>query len=331
MNLIDTDTYKTLKNGSGFIQIQEPGYLQIKGADRVSFLQRQSTNDVQLTANNRSVPTVLTSSTARILDVLTCFNEPGDHQDPDLCVLTLPGRGETTLPYLRSRIFFMDKVEILDISQSYAQFDIFGPETESLLTKAGVLTGTEWAHMPQRLSLRDDDETIFILIPPQGVFGLGCRLIVPIDRSAVLESWLISSGIIRVEPNVYELLRIEAGLPGEKTELTEDYTPLEAQLGSLVSDTKGCYTGQEIIARQITYDKVTRKLTGLKLNKEASPGSAVFVEGKNIGRITSSVISPSHGPIGLAVLKRPFFDPGTQVSIQSEDQTTTGNTTSLPF
>jgi len=225
----------------------------------------------------------------------------------------------------------MDKVEIHDISQSYAQFDVFGPETESLLDKTGVFTGIEWTQNPQRLSLSDDEDTRFLLLPPQGVFGLGCRFIVPTDRSAVLESRLISSGMVRVEPNVYELLRIEAGLPGEETELTEDYTPLEAQLGSLVSDTKGCYTGQEIIARQITYDKVTRKMTGLKLNKEASPGSAVFVEGKNIGRITSSAISPSHGPIGLAILKRPFFEPGIQISIHSEGQTTTGVTTSLPF
>jgi folate-binding protein YgfZ len=334
MNMVDNDPDdldKALKTGSGFTQILEPGFLKLKGPDRISFIQRQSTNDVQLTANNRSVPTVLTSATARILDVLTCFNEPGNMQEPELCVLTLPGRGEKTLQYLKSRIFFMDKVEIHDLSSSYAQFDVFGPETEALLGKAEVLSDADWTHIPQSLSIPGDEDLSFWIIPPKGVFGMGCRMIVPTERSAAFQSWLISSGIIRVEPKAYEFLRIEAGLPGEKTELTEDYTPLEARLEALVSDSKGCYTGQEIIARQITYDKVTRKLTGVMLSQEAGPGSSVLVEGKNIGQITSSTISPSHGPIGLAVLKRPFFETGTRVSIDFEGQTFAGKTTGLPF
>ena len=129
----------------------------------------------------------------------------------------------------------------------------------------------------------------------------------------------------------YEILRIEAGVPAAESELTDAYNPLEAGLQAAISESKGCYTGQEIIARQITYDKVTRRLVGLTSAQELKVGCTVMSEDKRVGAVTSTAISPRLGPIALAYIKRPNDIPGTQVTILDDDSTVAGLVSSLPF
>ena len=103
--------------------------------------------------------------------------------------------------------------------------------------------------------------------------------------------------------------------------MSEAYTPLEVGLQAAISDSKGCYTGQEIIARQITYDKVTQQLRILRMEKPLEPGAQVRVEGKKAGVLTSAAESPQFGPVGLAVLKRPHHEIGTLVELETVDGT----------
>jgi folate-binding protein YgfZ len=98
--------------------------------------------------------------------------------------------------------------------------------------------------------------------------------------------------------------------------LTGEYNPLEAGLAWACADNKGCYTGQEIIARQITYDKVMRTLVGLVAAHPLTPGAEVMAEGRSVGQVTSAAHSPGlDAPIALAVVKRPANTPGTQVTV----------------
>jgi len=116
-------------------------------------------------------------------------------------------------------------------------------------------------------------------------------------------------------PEEYHCMRVECGQPAPFSEWTEDYTPLEVGLEWAVSDRKGCYTGQEVLARQVNYDKITRQLVGLTLQAGPPSAAQVQAEGKTIGVVTSSVISPRFGPIALAVLRRPYHAPGTAVLV----------------
>ena len=108
-----------------------------------------------------------------------------------------------------------------------------------------------------------------------------------------------------------QVLRVEAGLPGAGAELSGDFTPLESGLRSAVSENKGCYTGQEIIARQISYDKITQFLVGLHLDTSTALGTRLYSEGRPVGAITSVAISPRFGAIALGIVRRPHHETGT--------------------
>lgn len=314
--------YDAAREGAAFWRVPDPGWILIAGEDRADFVQRQTTNDVRQLAPDRAVLTVLTSATARILDVWRLVAE-GDA----IGVITLPGRGAATARYLQRRIFFMDKVTVTDASDTLAQVDVMGPGAAGTLAALGlpelpgpdVVTGFEMSGVPA------------CAIGQGGAPGLGWRLIVPRRALDALETRLAEAGARPLAPEAYDAVRVEAGLPAAGHELTDAYTPLEAGLRAAVHEAKGCYTGQEVLARQINYDKITRQLAGLRLDKPVTSGAAVQVEGRSAGEITSAVESPRLGPIALAVIKRPHFAPGTVVSVIAGDGTARGEVVPLPF
>jgi folate-binding protein YgfZ len=162
---------------------------------------------------------------------------------------------------------------------------------------------------------------------------LGLRLLVPAQQLTMLKEFLENFKAVEVSSKVYDVLRIEAGIPAAGHELTEDYTPLETGLGATISHTKGCYTGQEVIARQITYDKVTRQLVGLKLVAEADVGDDIRLADTHqaIGKITSAADSPRFGQIALGVIRKPYDQPGTKLLVGDEPDSQPGLVTELPF
>ena len=295
-------------------RVPAAGYLRIAGADRADYIQRQTTNDVRTLDAGRALLTVLTSGTARIIDVWRLILEPDGEA---VGVITLPGRGAATARYLQSRIFFKDQVTLTDASAEFAQFEVSGPA-------AGEILGV-WTDLDQVVdtSINGVDARVVGLWP--GVGGL----IVPAAQADALVSGLAARGVIALSADAYDVLRIEAGRPGPAQELTGDYTPLEANLDRAISGTKGCYSGQEVIARQITYDKVARRLVGLRLAEPVTVGAAVMVEGRTVGTITSAAVSPRLGAIALAMVRRPHFEPQTNVIVG--DDGVPGDIVALPF
>ena len=297
--------YSAALSGSAFFVLPDGGFLRISGDDRAAFLQRQSSNDVRRLAPGRTVLTVLTTPMARILDVL-CLLDEGQ----SLGALTLPGQSAATYQFLRSRIFFMDKVTVEQASAGLVQIELFGPQAAGAAAGLGVdrLPGPgEWAELQfggARLRL----------IGQEREFGPGWLLLVPAEVQSPVVQALEAAGARAVSAEERQVLRVEAGLPSAGAELTEAYTPFEAGLAAAVSDAKGCYTGQEILARQVTYDKVVQQLRALKLEAMLDPGVRLLAEdGQPAGVVTSAVHSPRFGPIALAVLRRPSDQPGVHL------------------
>jgi folate-binding protein YgfZ len=157
-------------------------------------------------------------------------------------------------------------------------------------------------------------------------------MVPPEAQRQVLDE-LESRGAESLSPESYEILRIEAGLPAARHELTEDYTPLETGFDWTVSDNKGCYTGQEVIARQVNYDKVTRKLVGLQLSDIPQVGDTLYPHESQqpIGKVTSVALSPRFGPVALAIIKRPYYEAGNELVVGGKAEGILAKITELPF
>lgn len=324
MQLMENTTDSQLIEGQSkitFFLHENPGYLRITGKDRYAFLQRQSTNDINLLSPGQSLITVLTSPAGRILDVLWALEE-----GEAIGILTLPGQGEQTFNFLKSRIFFMDQVTLADASLEICQIDLLGAMVHEFLKEFGMPPSPE-DNSTQNVKI--GQITVRILFHK----NIGLRLLTPRESCQKVLEKLQNIGGIQLSTKGYEILRVETGLPAAKHELTEDYTPLEVGYQWTVSDNKGCYTGQEVIARQINYDKITRHLAGLRMSDSPEIGDTIYPIEKDqlIGKITSTALSPRFGPIALAIIKRPFDQPGNELVVHSKEQDISAKTTSLPF
>jgi aminomethyltransferase len=142
-------------------------------------------------------------------------------------------------------------------------------------------------------------------------------------------------GINAIGSQAREALRIEAGIPKAGTELNEEIVPPEANLeGKAFSLTKGCYPGQEVVARMDTYGNVRRRLVGLSLKDSVVPptGARLFSGDREVGWVSSAVYSPQlKTPIALAFPLRDFGKPGTMLTVEIEGQRHEAAVTSLPF
>lgn len=320
------DNYQAALQGAVYYPITSADVLCLSGPDRRAFVQRQTTNNINLLGTGQAQTTVLTSPTGRILDVFLLYPE-GTGDEETLVLMPLPGRTEGIFRFLKSRIFFMDKVTLTNTSTDYAHYLLDGPLVAVALEKIGL----ETVPANDSVTFAQMSGHPLTLIGQPGLAGLGFRIVIPQAAASILKNIFMEADIPRLSADSYELLRIEAGLPTADHELRENYTPLEAGLGTYVAENKGCYTGQEVLARQVNYDKITRQLTGLRLEAPIAPGSDVFVEGRSVGEVTSAVVSPRFGSIALAIIKRPFFEPNTDLFAGDSKNPIPATTCTLPF
>lgn len=295
-----TPAYAALRQDVALWMPRDADVLHLMDADRVDFLQRMTTNDIKRLRPGGSCVTVLTSPTAKIVHVFTVMADVDT-----LWLLPAPGEGAALARHLRGQIFFMDKVRVAAPAAPFVRVRVAGPQAAAALAVAGCAAPAsegEW--------LRTGE----IIVLKQMAFDLpGYELLVP---AAVIDDLLVRLDAVAVDVESYTARRIELGRPAAHAELTGEYNPLEAGLAWTCAENKGCYTGQEIIARQITYDKVTRTLVALLGTAALTPGAPVLAEGREIGRVTSAAFSPAlQAPVALAILKRPHNAPGAALTV----------------
>ena len=187
-------------------------------------------------------------------------------------VITSPNRRESFAPHARGFILFRQDVQISDQTGLAPMWGAFGPE-------AATIDGPKWA--TQRL--------------PGGGF-----LVFEAPRDA-----------LSMDNDTFNLLRIESGIPVAGLELSEDVNPWEVGLEGAISLAKGCYNGQEVVARLHAYKKIKQGLFGLRLERvPAELPQKLAKGGKNAGFLTSAIESPLFGPIGLGFVRGDFQSDG---------------------
>jgi folate-binding protein YgfZ len=256
------------------------------------------------------------------LDLL-CVIDEGE----TLGVISLPGRAAQTIKFLRSRIFFSDQVTVEDQSRDLFQVYLFGSQSDILLDRLGLVKPE-----PDQVHRGEIAGEAVIAIAEVILGEHGYRLVGPVSSLEAIQRALDEVGVRALDSETFQVMRVEAGQPGPSGELVEAYTPLEVGLQGMISNTKGCYTGQEVIARQITYDKVSKSLVGVKLDELAAAGTKIQVDDKAAGTLTSVVQSPRFGWIGLAVVRRQYGNVGTRLAVIGKDGASTqGEVAPLPF
>ncbi|NPV67558.1 MAG: aminomethyl transferase family protein [Anaerolineae bacterium] len=291
--------YRAAQESAVLVDRRDEGRLELTDRDRLAILNRISTNAVADLPPGTGRATVLTTPIGRIIDRLVLHNLDEERT----LVRTGPGRGARVTAYLQRNVFFRDRMQIRDVTGEWAQLVLYGP-------RAWVIARSLSPDLPD-LALHHvyatrfgSDQLLIVAVDPPGVPAAG--LIVPAARAAELWQTVLQAGgreSVRASGlAVWELLRVEAGLPGP-AELNEEFIPLEAGLWADVSFNKGCYTGQEIIARMESRGKLARTLVTVTLSGAATPGAEWTVDGRRQGLLTSVAQQPDGAWIGLGYVR----------------------------
>ncbi len=323
------EEYEALTGVVGLLDRSDVGRLSVSGEDALDLLNRLSTNELMELEAGKGVGTVLISSKGRILDLLYVFKH-----DDRLLVLTSPDGCQKVIDWI-DFYMIMEDVVVRDVTTETAMLSLVGPNATSLL---GDLAGPGVPSLApfdfHRVSLAGAEaevhRTDFLKLPSYDI------IVAAAERNRLWGRILETGSGMGVKPvgsQAFEAVRIERGVSAFGAELSEDYNPLEANLMDLISFTKGCYVGQEVIARLNTYKKVQKQLVGLRWSAGVEPltGSKLTLEGKTVGVVTSvSARRSLGGGIGLGYVKRAQAAPGTTMDTQVEGSTTTIEIIDLP-
>jgi folate-binding protein YgfZ len=212
-----------------------------------------------------------------------------------------------------------------DETSQFAFLELYGPGTRELLMRFGVNVDVPWAHTAIELG---GIEVQVAALPEGGAVAWCAADAMDTARTAIVRGGAGVGGEADLE-----VARIEAGRPRWGIDMDDTMLAQEANMDDLgaISYTKGCYTGQEFVARLHYRGHVNKSLRGLRLSAPAARGATLVTgEGAKVGEVRSSVVSPREGPIALAMLRREVPD-GATVTAQTDEAAVTATVVSLPF
>jgi tRNA-modifying protein YgfZ len=308
-----TSEYRAATEACGLLDRSERGKLALTGADARSFLQGQVTNDVEALHPGQGCYAAFLTPKGKML---------GDVRILDTGEELLLDTERVALQELFNiirRFSIGYQVELHKRTLERGLLSLIGPQSESV-AGAEELPATENAHVEVRIggiaarAIRTD---------------AGIDLLCEAANTAALCAALEDSGATPISEATAEVLRIESGRPRYGVDLDDGVIPQEAGLNDrAVSFTKGCYVGQETVARLHYRGKPNRHLRGLRLSGPAASGDQVTLDGRAVARLASVATSPRLGWIALALLRREAA-PGSTVSVG--DGGVTGSVVELPF
>ncbi len=300
--------YRAAHQGAVMFDSSRSGLLRLTGETRIDLVDRLSTNEITTLQTGQGAATILTTHQARIIDRVIVYI-----RDQDLLLLTSPGAKQVVVDWFKSNIFFNDDVQVYDLSEEQDIFSLYGTQAGDVLSK---LVDTDVLGMQLHEWGQTSDDLIYTRTDP--IAGNGFHLLAEADLLSTYRQAAIGAGAILIGEQTMELLRIESGLPGYETELSNDYIPLEVGLWEDVSFSKGCYLGQEIIARMESRQKLAKKMVGLRASAPLEIGGKITVNGSSIGKVTSAVVDPNGKGLGLGFVKPDYALDGTKVNIGTD-------------
>lgn len=313
----------------GFAVIMERpyfGHLRVTGADHVDLLHRLTTNELRPLQPGEGQINIFANEKGRIIDRVMLWKFPDSMR-----LITSPGNSERVATWIDKYVFIED-VKIENLTPALTTLTVFGPKSPQIL-KAFFNHEFNQHHQEidwsgHRLLVSRTDE----LQAP------GFDLIVETDLAPKLWDELLAAGkpfdLQPMGEAAYEVLRIEAGWPIYGKDFDDQINPHEAGLLPYINFNKGCYIGQEVIARLDTYDKVQKHLTGVILegNLLPKPQDLIFVDDQEVGYLTSVCYSFGlRKNIALGYVRTKFANEGAEVKVITEEGEISGKLVKLPL
>jgi tRNA-modifying protein YgfZ len=288
-----------LREGCGLVDRSERGKLALTGAGRKEFLNGQVTNDVEALATGDGCYAAFLTPKGKMLGDVRILDAPDE-----LLLDTERVSLQALFDMIRRYSIGYD-VELHKRTLESGMLSLVGPRARAV-AGAVDLPEAEHSHAAAALAGRD----VRLIVTEEGVDVL-CDAE---DTATVIVS-LTEAGAVPVSEDAAEVVRVERGRPRYGIDLDDSVIPQEAGLNErAVSFTKGCYVGQETVARLHYKGKPNRHLRGLRLSEPTPPGTPLTLEGREVGRLGSAVVSPTFGPIGLALVRREA-PPGSTVDV----------------
>ena len=297
------------------------GRLKVTGSDGLDLLHRLSTNAVETLAPGQGTNTILTDDRGRIIDLITVINL-GEY----VLLLTSPNQQQRIIDWL-DKYTIIEDITVEDVTGDTAMLGVVGPEAA---TAIGNAAGNAVAEVQSCCAATIGDAAHLVRCD----LGSLPNFYVVGDPDAIGKLWggTIGAGTKPMGMEAYQALRVGLGMPAHGSELDDAYNPLEAGLMGAISFTKGCYIGQEVIARLDTYQKVQRRLVSLALTGPAESGTRLMQDNREVGVLTS--VSPlvikgttSGQRLGLGYVRTAAAETGT--SLQLGDTSSTASIEAL--
>lgn len=334
INNFDTfeNEIKSLYEGVGLRDISHYGIIELKGKDVLDYLHRIGTNAAKDLPKEGITQTILTNEKGRIIDKGTLINFE-DYQ-----LLIVSGHQKMKVISWLNKYVITDDVKPADANEKYSLLELIGPQADSFIT---LMCGNSVNNIkPNSFKIFSTEGIIFFLLKMTDKNGKihFWMLADRINAKKIIDYLVENKGPFNfslIGEEAYNSYRIEQGIPVSPNELNDQYNPHEAGINDLIDNKKGCYIGQEVIARLDTYDKVQRHLMGVVLSSFETPGTPADLHFKNseAGALTSAAYSYKlKKQIGLAYVRRAFCEEGKTLAIRNENgNSITASVVKLPF
>ncbi|MBI5304627.1 MAG: aminomethyl transferase family protein [Chloroflexi bacterium] len=285
------------------------GVLRVEGADRIAWLHKLVTPNVQAIAPGNGAYGLLLNAKGHIAAdfVVLVLN--------DALLLYTSASAKTKLARDLQRAIFREKVTLTDVSDAYAVFTLQGANAPGALHQ--TLGGMFQLAPYQFFAMKFFDQELIVVQNPRAGFG-GYDLLVPREHAEIFYDLVTARTAAPIGFDALNVARIEAGVAWFGDDFDETMLAPEARLDAFIAENKGCYTGQEVIARIKNRGHVNRLLVRMQIEGETVPerGDLIFAEDKEIGWVTSAVWSfEREAPLAFGYTRREIAQDGARVQV----------------
>jgi len=327
-----TAEHRAVRNAVGLADLSHRGKLRVTGEDRVKWLQSVISNDILPLQPGQGRYSSFLTHKGKMLTYFRCYIQT------DAVVLEDVGEiGDTTYAALRKFLLYGTKAKMENCAESWGLLLVSGPKASHVL-KASFGTDVADQKPVNFISAAIGGQTALVICTEE-TGERDYEILIPADGLVAAWERLMEAGaphgIKPIGNQAREALRMEAGLPKAGPDLNEEIVPPEANLEEKAfSLTKGCYPGQEVVARMDTYGSVRRHLVGLVVKGSAVPpkGAKLFSGDREVGWVSSATLSPElKTPIAFGFPVRDFSTAGTALTIEAGGTKYDATVQALPF